>query len=77
MRAGEPLVVALPAEVRGREARYRLVSAPALSWLVDRSFLWRTLPTESGEMPVLVRREADGVEPDTLVLAVEIVGGGG
>jgi hypothetical protein len=72
VRAGLPLVTALPPRHQGRPASYRLLQAPALSWLVDRSFFWRTLPTESGTMPVLVRRVAPGVEPDTLVLMVRV-----
>jgi hypothetical protein len=72
VRAGLPLITALPARHHGRPASYRLLHAPALSWLVDRSFFWRTLPSESGTMPVLIRRVAPGVEPDTLVLMVRV-----
>jgi hypothetical protein len=75
VQAGEPLLVTLPDEHRGREARYRVLDAPALSWLVDRSFYWRTLPAERGVLHVLFERTVDGAEPDTLVLAVELVGG--
>jgi len=75
VQAGEALVITLPDEVRGREARYRVLRAPALSWLVDRSFYWRTLPAERGLLYVLFERTVDGREPDTLALAVEIVGG--
>ena len=68
-------MVTLPDEHRGREARYRALDAPALSWLVDRSFYWRTLPTERGLRYVVFERTAPGSEPDTFVLAVEVVGG--
>ena len=73
VQAGDPLIVALPAQVDGREATYRLLDAPALSWLVDRSFLWRTTPGERGQLPVLIERRAEGVPPETVVLLVEIV----
>ena len=71
--AGEPLIVALPSQVDGREATYRLLEAPALSWLVDRSFLWRTTPGERGQLPILIERRTEGGLADTLVLLVEIV----
>ena len=52
---------------------YQTLEAPALSWLVDRSFMWRTLERERGTLPVRFLQEAAGAEPDTLVLLVEIV----
>ena len=70
VRAGQPLLVALPPRAGGRDAAYSVVSAPAMSWLVDRSFFWQTLATERGVMPVLLRQTA--AEADTLVLLVEI-----
>lgn len=72
VRAGETLIVALPATVGGAEARYDVERAPALSWLVDRSFMWRTLARESGTMPVVLRRLVEGRAPETVVLMVEI-----
>ncbi|HEX8299956.1 MAG TPA: hypothetical protein VF594_12410 [Rubricoccaceae bacterium] len=70
VRAGQPFLVVLPARADGRPATYRIASAPAMSWLVDRSFFWQTLPTERGLMPVVFEPTPDG-EP--LVLMVEIV----
>lgn len=72
VRAGETLIVALPARLAGSEVRYELTEAPALSWLVDRSFMWRTLDRERGTLPVRLRRLAAGREADLLVLLVEI-----
>lgn len=63
VQAGQTLIVGLPGD-------YEPVRAPALSWLVDRSFMWRTLPRERGTLPVLFRRR--GAPADTLVLLVEI-----
>lgn len=71
VRAGETLIVALPAT---GEASYEVVEAPALSWLVDRSFMWRTLARERGTLPVRLRRTAPGRAPDEVVLLVEITG---
>ena len=70
VRAGETLIVGLPA---GAGVEYRVERAPALSWLVDRSFMWRTLPQERGALPVVFRRLREGRGDDRLVLLVEIV----
>ena len=72
VQSGDPLIVSLPARFEGGPASYSLVEAPALSWLVDRSFMWRTQPGERGAMPVLIRRSAPGALADTLVLIVDI-----
>ena len=71
VRAGQPFLVVLPARADGRPAAYRVTSAPAMSWLVDRSFFWQTLPTERGLMPVVFEPTPGGGEP--LVLMVEVV----
>lgn len=71
--AGEALIVNLPPRHRGNEASYRLLKAPALSWLVDRSFFWRTTAGERGRLPILVERRS-GSSRDTLVLLVQIQG---
>ncbi|HLT46900.1 MAG TPA: hypothetical protein VK002_06700 [Rubricoccaceae bacterium] len=75
VRAGEALIVPLPERHAGGEATYRVLSAPALSWLVDRSFFWQTLPSERGLRLVVFERTVRGAGRDTLVLAVEVVGG--
>ena len=72
VRAGETLIVALPPRVDGREVRYEVEQAPALSWLVDRSFMWRTLSQERGTLPVRFRRYGAAGGTDELVLLVEI-----
>ncbi len=71
IRAGAPFLVVLPATASGRPAAYRVVSAPAMSWLVDRSFYWKTLPTERGLMPIVFEQSA--ATDEQLVLMVEIV----
>jgi len=74
VQAGEALVVALPEQHGGAEATYRVVEAPALSWLVDRSFFWQTLASERGLRLVRFERTAGGAR-SPFVLAVEVVGG--
>lgn len=72
VRAGQPLITSLPDRYRGAEARYRALRAPALSWLVDRSFFYQTQPGERGDLPVLFERSAGDTVADTLVLVVSI-----
>ena len=72
VRAGETLIVGLPPRVAGAEATYEVVEAPALSWLVDRSFYWRTLAQERGTLPVRLRRLVSGRGSEDVVLLVEI-----
>ena len=73
VRAGQTLIVSLPRQVDGREATYRLLEAPALSWLVDRSFMWRTTEGERGRLAIRVERLAGETVADTLVLLVDIL----
>lgn len=71
VRGGEILIVALPGELGGKLVeRYSIARAPALSWLVDRSFMWRTLPADSGTREVLVHAVIDSVTVDTLVVSI-------
>lgn len=70
VRAGQALLVALPTRVGNAEATYAVVSAPAMSWLVDRSFMWQTIPSERGLMAVVLRQTAASAEE--LVLMVEV-----
>lgn len=66
--AGDPLVIRLPGT---DETRYRVLHAPALAHLVDRSFAWTTLPGERGRELILLLR-TEGGRSDTLVLAVDV-----
>ena len=74
VRAGETLIVSLPARAGGNEVTYEIDEAPALSWLVDRSFMWRTLARERGTLPVRLRRLVSGRADGEVVLLVEITG---
>lgn len=69
---GEPLIVQLPKTYQGAPASYELLEGPALSWLVDRSFFWRTLRSERGTLPIYFSRNVQGLPQSTLVLLVEL-----
>ena len=66
--SGEPLIVALPGRVDGAEVRYTVDEAPALSWLVDRSFYYRTVAGERGTLAVRLRRSGGGAETPVVLL---------
>ncbi len=67
--SGEALVAALPGDAGTTD---RPLRAPALSWLVGRSFFWQTVPAERGrEFVLLERKRADG-RTDTLVLVIDV-----
>jgi hypothetical protein len=69
LTAGESLVVSLPGP---DDAEFRGVRLPALSWIVDRSFGWRTLPGEEGREYVVILRRTE-TRTDTLVLVVDVL----
>ena len=72
IQAGEVLIIDLPEELNGTAiASYSLLRAPALSWLIDYSFMWRTLPQDAGSHHVLIRADAPAAS-DTLVLAINV-----
>lgn len=71
--AGEPLIVTLPDALSNRPiSAYRLLRAPALSWLVDRSLLWRTRPADIGSHVLLLRAGFETAPPDTLTIFVDV-----
>ncbi len=67
--AGEDLILTLPPS---NDAAYTIVRAPALSWLVDRSFFWRTRPDEAGTHTVTFRAASESASADTLVVRVTV-----
>jgi hypothetical protein len=72
LTAGETLVVPLTPS----NATFRGVRLPALSFIADRSFGWRTLPGERGREYVIIERRTPapggGARTDTLVLVVDV-----
>ncbi len=73
VQAGEPLIMTLPAMLGDRPvASYRFLRAPALSWLVDRSILWRTRSSDIGTHALLVGAALADAPPDTLTILVTV-----
>lgn len=73
VRAGEVLIIDLPAEPATDElVRYDIIRAPALSWLVDDSFFWRTQPQDAGSHNLLFRAVLPSASPDTLTVHVDV-----
>lgn len=71
--SGEILIVNLPDLYRGFDIeRYEIRSAPALSWLVERSFFWRTLGKETGSFDIVFDAISGGQPVNELVLAVNV-----
>ena len=67
--SGDPLIVSLPARADGSEATYEVLEAPALSWLVDRSFFYQTVRGERGDLAIrLLRTTAAGRETPVILL---------
>jgi len=72
--AGEPLIVTLPdALSNGPVTAYHPLRAPALSWLVDRSLLWRTRTADAGTQTLLIRASFEAAPPDTLTILVDVI----
>ncbi len=73
--SGEALLVTLPTTYRGSEASYRLIEGPALSWLVDRSFLWQSRRGDRGVFFATLEVRGAGRAPESLVLRIDVEGG--
>ena len=71
VEAGTPLITALPAAPDDSSVTYEVVRAPALSWLVDRSFFWDTRAQDAGSHEIVFRRTTDA-RTDTVVLSVTV-----
>ncbi len=72
-QAGEVLIFNLPELLDGRKIdEYRIKEAPALSWLVKRSFFWRTLPKDVGKHEVLLNALVNGSAMESVVVEIEI-----
>ncbi len=72
-QAGEVLIFNLPATLGQRKIdSYTITKAPALSWLVQKSFFWRTLPKDAGKHEILFKAVAGGNNVEDVVVQVEI-----
>jgi len=73
VQAGEVLIFALPDTVGGLVVdAYAIVHAPALSWLADRSFFWRTNPADAGPHLLLFQSTYKEAPPDTVEVHVTV-----
>ena len=73
VEAGEVLIFNLPELLGGKKiTEYKIKRAPALSWLVTRSFFWRTLATDVGKHEVLLNAIVNGSAVESVVVEVEI-----
>ena len=73
IQAGEVLIFNLPGLLNEREIElYRIKRAPALSWLVTRSFFWRTLAKDAGEHEIHFEALVNGVPVEEVVVIVDV-----
>ena len=73
VQAGEVLIFNLPELLDGKKIdEYKIKRAPALSWLVKRSFFWRTLAKDVGEHEVLLNAMVNGSSVESVVVEIEI-----
>jgi hypothetical protein len=71
--AGDAFITDLPATLREQPVEsYAIVDAPSMSWLVDRSFFWRTDQAEPGRHTVRLRATIADAPPDTLALLITV-----
>lgn len=73
IQAGDVLIFNLPDMIEGRSVdTYTLQKSPALSWIYERSFFWRTLPKDVGKHEILLSGSRNGVQTEELVIQVDI-----
>ncbi len=71
--AGQTLILNLPDSLGGRPVRaYTILRPPALSRLVERSWVWRTRPSDAGRHRILATATFRSEPPDTLVVEVVV-----
>lgn len=72
-QAGQVLIFNLPENIGQRKIdAYRIRKAPALSWVVKRSFFWRTLPKDAGKHEVLLQALVNGLAVEQVVVLIDI-----
>ena len=72
-RSGSTLFFTLPDSVGNRPVRtYRARSLPALSWLVDRAFFWRTTTGDGGRYALRFEAAFDDTPPEALLAIIEV-----
>jgi hypothetical protein len=74
VQSGEVLIFNLPTSFGTRRMeRYRLKKAPALSWLVDRSYFWRTLSKDVGEHTLIFEATTTGSTVEEIYVVVDVL----
>lgn len=70
---GEVFITDLPPSLDANTVdAYAIIRAPAMSWLVDRSFFWRTAATDAGTHAIRLRADLADAPPDTLTLQIDV-----
>jgi|GEM_PF-1611555 len=73
IQAGDVLIFNLPTSIEGRSVdSYSIRKSPALSWIHERSFFWRTLAKDVGKHEILLSGSRNGVNTEELVIQVDI-----
>lgn len=73
IQAGDVLIFNLPESIEGRQVdSYSISDSPALSWIHERSFFWRTLAKDVGKHEILLSGARNGVNTEELVIQVDI-----
>ena len=73
IQAGDVLIFNLPESIEGRQVdTYTIRDSPALSWIHERSFFWRTLAKDVGKHEILLSGVRNGVNTEELIIQVDI-----
>ncbi len=73
VKRGTVFIAALPDTLADQPvSAYAVLRAPAMSWLVDRSFFWRTRPEDTGSATLLFRVSFANAPDDTLAVRVDV-----
>lgn len=71
--AGDNLIITLPDSLADQAvAAYHLSQPPALSWLHDRSFVWKTRDRDRGEHRLLFEATVSSIAPDSFIVRVTV-----
>lgn len=71
--AGDNLIIALPDSLAGQAVTtYRIAHPPALSWLHERSFVWKTHERDQGQHRLLFVAAPPSTVSDSLFVLITI-----
>ncbi len=73
VESGQVLILNLPSSFGTTAVEsYRIKQAPALSWLVERSYFWRTLAKDVGEHRISFEARSAGRPIEEVVVLVDV-----